>query len=671
MLPADLTDGLRHGDAEIETVTARRPALEGALAAVAGRTRGVCVRRGVKVTGLAAADGRGIAQVNGVLTASGETIPADLVVDASGRRTSVPAMLAAIGARRPYEEREEAGFVYYARHFRAVSSDRGVHGMPTPRALLAQLYHGYGLLTLPGDRDTWGVAVVASSRDHAVRGLRDVDAWSRAVELVPDARPWLDGEPITDVSVIAGTEDRYRRYVVDGVPVCTGLVAVGDAWACTNPSLGRGSSIGLLHAVTLRDVLRETAGNGVGVGDPERLVRAFDEATESRVTPWYRATRAFDRHRLAEIDADIDQRPYRTADPSWAMTTALYTAAVRDPDALRAQLSIAHLLASPPEALARPRLVERVIALGASRPRYDPAAPRHDELVAAIDHRSAAPRPITDSPVRLFVEERGHGEPVLLLHGWPDCHTVWRRQVDALTAAGYRTIAPDLRGFGDSDKPDPVPAYGMLPVLADLLGVLDRLDVEQVHVVGHDWGGAIGSMLAALAPARVASLTCLSVGHPAAFRSAGWEQREKSWYMLLFQFPGIAEQWLSANDFANLRAWARHPQIDEVVARFRDPRALRASLGLYRAILPPETLIAPAAQDPRISAPTMGLWSTGDFALTEAAVTGTERHVTGPWRYERIEGAGHWIQLDAPEVVNELLLDFFAESRAERRVPAA
>ena len=260
----------------------------------------------------------------------------------------------------------------------------------------------------------------------------------------------------------------------------------------------------------------------------------------------------------------------------------------------------------------------------------------------------------------LEVEDRGIGQPVLLLHGWPDTHEVWRHQITALGEAGYRTIAPDLRGFGDSDKPATVASYGMLQMVGDVIGLLDLLGTPQVDVVGHDWGGAIGAVLAALAPERVASLTCLSVGHPAAFAAAGWEQREKSWYMLLFQFPGVAEHWLADNDFANLRNWTRHPDIDSVIPYLRDPAALTASLALYRAILPPESLIRPRTELPSIHAPTMGLWSTEDLAITEQALTGTAAFVEGPWRYERLNGVGHWLQLEAPAQVNALLLDFLA-----------
>jgi pimeloyl-ACP methyl ester carboxylesterase len=260
----------------------------------------------------------------------------------------------------------------------------------------------------------------------------------------------------------------------------------------------------------------------------------------------------------------------------------------------------------------------------------------------------------------LEVEDLGEGEPVLLLHGWPDCHDVWRHQVTALGEAGYRTIAPDLRGFGHSDKPDTVASYGMIQLVSDLIGLLDVLGAPQAHVVGHDWGGAIAAVLAALAPERVTSLTCVSVGHPGAFAAAGWEQREKSWYMLLFQFPGIAEHWLAADDFANLRNWSRHPDIDSVLAHLRDPASLTASLAVYRAILPPESLIRPPTELPPIQAPTMGIWTTEDLAITEQAMTATATFVDAPWRYERINGIGHWPQLDAPDQLNSLLLDFLA-----------
>jgi pimeloyl-ACP methyl ester carboxylesterase len=260
--------------------------------------------------------------------------------------------------------------------------------------------------------------------------------------------------------------------------------------------------------------------------------------------------------------------------------------------------------------------------------------------------------------VGLEVSAAGTGPAVLLVHGFPDSHELWRHQVPALQAAGFRTIAPDLRGFGASDKPG---SYGVGAHVGDLVGLLDRLEVPAAHVVGHDWGAAIGWALAALAPDRVRSLTALSVGHPAAFARGGLAQREKSWYMLLFQFEGVAEQWLSADDFAHLREWSGHPDADAVVARLAEPGALTAALGIYRASLPPSSLVAPPPALPPVSAPTLGIWSSGDRFLTEGPMVASAEHVAGPWTYARVEDAGHWLQLDRPSVVNRLLVDFLTK----------
>jgi pimeloyl-ACP methyl ester carboxylesterase len=200
-------------------------------------------------------------------------------------------------------------------------------------------------------------------------------------------------------------------------------------------------------------------------------------------------------------------------------------------------------------------------------------------------------------------------------------------------------------------------------MVGDVVHVLDELGIERAHVVGHDWGAAIAWLTAALMPERVATITALSVGHPAAFRAAGWAQREKSWYMLLFQFSGIAEQWLSADGFRNLRQWSRHPEMEAVVARLSDPDALTASLNLYRAILPPESLVAAPMALPPVTVPAMGIWSAGDLALTEEQMTGSAAYVAERWRYERLDGIGHWMQLEAPDAVNALLLDFLGQHR--------
>jgi pimeloyl-ACP methyl ester carboxylesterase len=150
----------------------------------------------------------------------------------------------------------------------------------------------------------------------------------------------------------------------------------------------------------------------------------------------------------------------------------------------------------------------------------------------------------------------------------------------------------------------------------------------------------------------------LSVGHPATFRAHGFEQHEKSWYMLLFQFEGVAEQWLSGDGWANFRAWARHPDADAVIAELEADGSLTPALNYYRANLPPEVWLRAGRGLPAVQVPTMGLWSSGDIALTERQMVDSAHSVAAPWRYERLEGAGHWMQLEAPDEVNRLLVDF-------------
>lgn len=260
--------------------------------------------------------------------------------------------------------------------------------------------------------------------------------------------------------------------------------------------------------------------------------------------------------------------------------------------------------------------------------------------------------------VGIEYEVTGEGRPVVLLHGFPDSGRLWREQVPALAQAGFKVIVPDLRGYGRSDKPAEVQAYAMEVLAGDVLAVMSSAGAERAHVVGHDWGAALAWAVGSFAAERVDHLVALSVGHPATFRVGGFEQYEKSWYMLLFQFTGIAEQWLSANDWANLRAWSRHPDADAVIAELEANGSLTPGLNYYRANLPPESYLQSGLSLPLVQAPTMGVWSSGDFALTETQMTNSATNVAGPWRYERLEGPGHWMQLDAPGALTELLIDF-------------
>jgi flavin-dependent dehydrogenase len=306
------------------------------------------------------------------VTEDGREVRADLVVDAAGRRSSLPRLLDDIGACAPVEELDDCGFVYYGRHFH--SSDGS---LPPAFGPPLQAYDSISILTLPADNGTWGVGIVASAHDAVLRKAHDPDVWARVLAAYPLVAHWGQAEPISDVAVMAKIEDRHRTFVVDGVPVATGVIAVGDSWACTNPSVGRGASIGLKHAVALRDHLRK-----VPLDDPVVFATEWHETTLAEVEPHYRETLAFDHHRLAEIDAEIAGRPYETDDPGWVLGTALENAASRDHDLLRHQLEIPMLLATGQEVLSRPGVVERALEL---RSEHEPGpGPSRVELVALV-----------------------------------------------------------------------------------------------------------------------------------------------------------------------------------------------------------------------------------------------------------------------------------------------
>ena len=268
-------------------------------------------------------------------------------------------------------------------------------------------------------------------------------------------------------------------------------------------------------------------------------------------------------------------------------------------------------------------------------------------------------RRIAGDGVTLAVLDEGEGQPVVLLHGFPDSSYLWRRQVPALVDAGMRVIAPDLRGFGESDKPAAVEDYALTRSVADVVAVLDALEVERAHVVGHDWGAGVAWVLAAVVPERVERLVALSVGHPNTLRERTIEQREKAWYQLLFQFEGVAEELLMRDDWKLFREFSRGDgDFERHLADLSRPGALTAGLNWYRANAKPERELEPRRPLPAVAASTLGIWSSGDNYLTEDRMLRSAEHVTGPWRYERIEGASHWLQLDAPERVNGLLLEF-------------
>ncbi len=267
-------------------------------------------------------------------------------------------------------------------------------------------------------------------------------------------------------------------------------------------------------------------------------------------------------------------------------------------------------------------------------------------------------RQIAVNGVTLNVIVDGKGPDVLLVHGFPDCHDVWRHQIPALVEAGYRVIAPDMRGSGLSDAPPATRDYKMSHLVSDLADLLDALQIKKVRLVGHDHGALIGFQFCLAHPDRVDRFVAMSNGHPAAYALGPIEQKLKGWYVLFFQIRGLSDWVLRAGDWWCLRMLSGFPEeVPNWIRQLQRPGRLAARLNFYRANL---GLIVPKpwSKVSKVSVPVMGIFSDGDRFLAEAQMTGTQKFVDGPWRYERVEGANHWLQLSAPEKVNALLLDY-------------
>jgi pimeloyl-ACP methyl ester carboxylesterase len=255
------------------------------------------------------------------------------------------------------------------------------------------------------------------------------------------------------------------------------------------------------------------------------------------------------------------------------------------------------------------------------------------------------------------VRDRGpvDGEPVVLLHGFPQDATSYDELAARLADAGYRTLAPNQRGYSPRARPRGRAAYTMPHLVGDVLALLDTGGLDRAHVVGHDWGGAVGWALGAWHPDRVRTLTVLSTPHPAAFNRAlvTGGQALRSWYMGLFQLPWLPERLQLARGGALLRAWLERSGLPASYAaryatRMAESRALTSALMWYRAI--PLVVRTPVG---RVSVPTLYIWGERDPALGRAAAERTREFVDGPYRFEALAGAGHWL----PETASSLVAD--------------
>jgi pimeloyl-ACP methyl ester carboxylesterase len=256
----------------------------------------------------------------------------------------------------------------------------------------------------------------------------------------------------------------------------------------------------------------------------------------------------------------------------------------------------------------------------------------------------------------------GPESAVILLHGFPQDRRCWERVAPALAAAGYRVLAPDLRGYSPGARPAARSAYRNSQLASDVLALADAAGAERFHLAGHDWGAALAWYVAGQHPGRVISLAALSVPHPQAFVRAmiSGSQAARSWYMAAWQLPWLPERALSRRDGRALRDMMVRSGLDPAsadryAARARDPGGLRGPLNWYRAM--PFSLREPAG---RVRVPTVFAWGNRDRFVSRAAARLCGHYVTGPYRFAELDGASHWLPEQAPDQVAALLTEHFA-----------
>jgi 2-polyprenyl-6-methoxyphenol hydroxylase-like FAD-dependent oxidoreductase len=369
-----LPDGADRDDdlSQFDTLTTcRRPVIEFAYAAAARKTPGIDIRYGCPATALVTGPEviPGVPHVIGVRTESGQTIDARVVVDAAGRRSPVSSMIEAAGGRRPPEHAFEAGFVYNTQYYRGSE-------LPELRDDLLCAIGSMSVLTIPGDNGWWSVTLYHSPKDKQMRKVRDAKTFERVLRALPNHAHWADGERQGDIVSMAATANTTREFVVDGTPCATGVVPLSDAWGFTNPSIGRGLTLGLMHVIEMVPAIAEHIDN------PGELANEWERRTGGLPARWHSSTVDFDRVRAPEVDAfrQGQDDPFDPSDPSVAGPRAFMSAAHYDPQVLKWFYEVFGCYTLPDEVIARDGVFERVLEVALSTPPYSSPGPNRAEL---------------------------------------------------------------------------------------------------------------------------------------------------------------------------------------------------------------------------------------------------------------------------------------------------
>jgi len=273
--------------------------------------------------------------------------------------------------------------------------------------------------------------------------------------------------------------------------------------------------------------------------------------------------------------------------------------------------------------------------------------------------------------VRLHCVVQGQGKLMIMLHGFPEFWYSWRHQIPVM-AKHFKVVAPDMRGYNDSEKPGDVRDYRIGLLVDDVMGLIKAFGEEKATIVGHDWGGIVAWSFAMAHPEATERLIIMNVPHPAVWQERAKyvaRQLQKSWYIFFFQKERVPESYFSRNNYLALKLMLRGSTVkkgvfsDEDLERFVEawskPGALTASINYYRANIRPEIFMEEVPlKFARITSPTLVIWGEDDLALTLEMSRGAEKYIDAPYTIKHIPKCGHWVQNEEPELVNEYMLEF-------------
>jgi len=587
-------------------------------------------------------------------------LEAGLVVDASGRGSQAPAWLEDLG-HGPTRQTVVDSFLGYAS--RTYARDPTTSGEWRALFLQAtpQSTRGGGLF--PVDHDQWQVTLAGVGRDYPPTDEAGFLEFARSFRSTILYEAIRDAQPTSTISAYRRTENQLRHF--DDLPSWPdGFIVLGDAACCFNPVYGQGMTVAAIEALVLQGWLR----NGAPAHDfQKRLAKAV-------ANPWLLATGEDFRYPTTE-----GGRPNLGTRLLHRYLDRVVATSTTDPVVAGAFNNVVQMVAQP-TLLFHPEVVARTLRGPGTAPSDRDPLPPAPRVVSDPSPNEMGLREgwvDVDAGVRLHYVEAGEGPIVVLLHGFPEFWYSWRHQLPAIASAGYRAVAVDLRGYNRSDKPRGVEAY-LLPTLGrDIKRLIGSLGSDSASIVGHDWGGLVAWELAMRHPELVERVAILNLPHPERMKAGLRTPRQlrRSWYIGFFQLPVLSENYLRWGDFSFIRRAFRTgspgstpDDIERYVSAMARPGALTPAVNHYRG------LVRLAIREPNrsvpIRAPVLVIWGDEDPYLGAELAEPDSRWVPN-LRMARVPDAGHWVQIDRPEIVNPLLVNFLGEGRSADTAPAA